>query len=170
MKTEEDEAFEELERKQAEGWRKRQIANKAEPCDMGQMCLNCQPRGPNGECPDKEQIKLSCGVDYADGLLTVSVVRRHADGVMEVIHCEQIAMPSPCPQCERFKESAANWRRKAYELGGTPLPSEPSDSKYRSGWNAALEMAAFQLQNEFRRAFGEDTLASIAVYIKGMKK
>jgi hypothetical protein len=23
-----------------------------EPCDMGQMCLNCQPRGSNGECPD----------------------------------------------------------------------------------------------------------------------
>ncbi len=24
----------------------------AEPCEMGAMCLNCQPRGPNGECPD----------------------------------------------------------------------------------------------------------------------
>lgn len=24
----------------------------AQPCDMGQMCLNCQPRGANGECPD----------------------------------------------------------------------------------------------------------------------
>ena len=106
MKTEEDEAWEELER--AQGWRKRQIADKVEV--------------------------------------------------------------ATCPQCERFKESAANWRRKAYELGGTPLPSEPTDSKYRSGWNAALEMAAFQLQNEFRRAFGEDTLASIAVYIKGMKE
>lgn len=22
------------------------------PCDMGEMCLDCQPRGPNGECPD----------------------------------------------------------------------------------------------------------------------
>jgi hypothetical protein len=22
------------------------------PCDMGEMCLNCQPRGSNGECPD----------------------------------------------------------------------------------------------------------------------
>lgn len=24
----------------------------AEPCEMGAICLNCQPRGPNGECPD----------------------------------------------------------------------------------------------------------------------
>lgn len=22
------------------------------PCDMGAMCLDCQPRGPSGECPD----------------------------------------------------------------------------------------------------------------------
>ena len=27
----------------------------AEPCEMGAMCLNCQPRGPNGECPDAPQ-------------------------------------------------------------------------------------------------------------------
>jgi hypothetical protein len=27
---------------------------QAEPCDMGQLCLNCQPRGLNGECPDKQ--------------------------------------------------------------------------------------------------------------------
>lgn len=26
----------------------------AQPCDMGEMCLDCQPRGPNGECPDKQ--------------------------------------------------------------------------------------------------------------------
>ena len=25
-----------------------------QPCDMEEMCLNCQPRGPNGECPDKQ--------------------------------------------------------------------------------------------------------------------
>ena len=106
MKTEEDEAWEEMER--AQGWRKRQIADKVEA--------------------------------------------------------------ATCPDCQRFKESAANWRRKAYELNGTPLPSEPTDGKYRAGWNAALEMAAFQLQHEFRQAFGEDTLASIAVHIKGMKQ
>ena len=27
-----------------------------------------------------------------------------------------------CPDCERYKKSAANWRNKAYELAGTPLP------------------------------------------------
>jgi hypothetical protein len=47
-----------------------------------------------------------------------------------------------------------------------PLPT----GEYESGWNSALEMAAFRLQNDFKRSFGEDTLASIAVYIKEMKK
>lgn len=45
-----------------------------------------------------------------------------------------------------------------------------SDKLYEAGWNSALEMAAFKLTHEFRSAFGADTLASIAVYIKGMKK
>ncbi len=48
--------------------------------------------------------------------------------------------------------------------------AEHADKLYEAGWNSALEMAAFRLQNDFKRAFGEDTLASIAVYIKEMKK
>lgn len=31
---------------------------KTEPCDMGEMCLDCQPRGENGECPDKGKPEL----------------------------------------------------------------------------------------------------------------
>ena len=41
---------------------------------------------------------------------------------------------------------------------------------YEDGWNSALEMAAFKLQNEFRDAFGKDTLSGIAIYLKGLKK
>jgi hypothetical protein len=26
------------------------------PCDMGEICLNCQPRGINGECPDAKPV------------------------------------------------------------------------------------------------------------------
>lgn len=48
--------------------------------------------------------------------------------------------------------------------------AEHADKLYEAGWNSALEMAAFRLQNDFKRSFGEDTLASIAVYIKEMKK
>lgn len=45
-----------------------------------------------------------------------------------------------------------------------------ADKMYEAGWNSALEMAAFKLTHDFKTAFGVDTLASIAAYIKGMKK
>lgn len=35
---------------------------------------------------------------------------------------------SNCPDCERYKESAKNWRHKAYELSGHPLPWERGDT------------------------------------------
>jgi len=33
-----------------------------------------------------------------------------------------------CPDCERYKESARNWRHKAYELSGHPLPWNRGDT------------------------------------------
>ena len=45
-----------------------------------------------------------------------------------------------------------------------------ADKLYESGWNSALEMAAFKLTSEFKSAFGADTLTSVAAYIKGLKK
>jgi hypothetical protein len=53
------------------------------------------------------------------------------------------------------------------------LNEESSDSltkMYEDGWNAALEMAAYKLENDFRDAFGKDTLSGIAIYLKGLKK
>ena len=44
------------------------------------------------------------------------------------------------------------------------------DRHYVMGWNSGLEMAAFKLINDFKSAFGEDTLASIATWLKEQKK
>ena len=33
-----------------------------------------------------------------------------------------------CPDCERYKESARNWRHEAYKLSGRPLPWEGGDT------------------------------------------
>jgi hypothetical protein len=41
---------------------------------------------------------------------------------------------------------------------------------YLSGWNAALELAAFEIENNFTKAFGKDTLSSLAIYVREMKK
>lgn len=50
-----------------------------------------------------------------------------------------------------------------------PVNEQP-DKPFLNGWNAALELAAFQLEHEFVQAFGKDTLSSIAIYIRGLKK
>lgn len=34
-------------------------------CEMGMMCLNCQPRGPNGECPDAPKRLKEGDLHYA---------------------------------------------------------------------------------------------------------
>lgn len=47
---------------------------------------------------------------------------------------------------------------------------EQPNKAYLSGWNSALELAAFELEYKFRGAFGKDTLQSIAIYIRGMKR
>jgi len=51
----------------------------------------------------------------------------------------------------------------------SPMP-DPDHRLYESGWNSGLEMVAYKLVNDFKHAFGEDTLASIAAWIKEQKK
>ena len=41
---------------------------------------------------------------------------------------------------------------------------------YTAGWNAALDLIAFDLIDEFKTAFGSDTLAGIAIWIKEHKE
>jgi hypothetical protein len=48
--------------------------------------------------------------------------------------------------------------------------NESAKSFVDEGWNAALDMVAFRLIHDHKQAFGPDTLASVAAYIKGFKK
>jgi hypothetical protein len=41
---------------------------------------------------------------------------------------------------------------------------------YVAGWNSALELAAYRVEHEFAKAFGKDTLSSIAIHIRSLKK
>ena len=45
---------------------------------------------------------------------------------------------------------------------------EGEDKKYLAGWNAALELAAFEV--EHMKGFGNDTISSFAIFIRGMKR
>jgi hypothetical protein len=44
------------------------------------------------------------------------------------------------------------------------------DKQYVRGWNAALEMAATKLVHDFKHAFGADTCASWATWLKEQKR
>jgi len=45
-----------------------------------------------------------------------------------------------------------------------------ADEHYKMAWNSALEMAAYRIEHDFLKSFGKDTLASIAIYLREMKK
>lgn len=65
-----------------------------------------------------------------------------------------------CPNCERYKESAKNWRHQAYELSGHPLPWERGDTwvgltdeEVKTLWDGVIKYAAGELRiNDFARA------------------
>jgi hypothetical protein len=65
-------------------------------------------------------------------------------------------------------ERQAKQRKEAVKVAITPKVVELE--MYDIGWNSALEMAAFKIEHDFKQAFGADTLASMAIYIRGMKK
>jgi hypothetical protein len=47
---------------------------------------------------------------------------------------------------------------------------QSADTAYLIGWNDSLEMAAMKIENEFVKAFGKDTLSSIAIYLRSLQK
>jgi hypothetical protein len=65
-----------------------------------------------------------------------------------------------CPDCERYKESARNWRHKAYELSGHPLPWEGGDTwvgltdeEQMQIWEGTVKYAPGEVRiNNFARA------------------
>lgn len=75
------------------------------------------------------------------------------------------------PEEEAFNEieRQAKQRKEAVKAQ-MQLPKVVELEMYDSGWNSALEMAAHQVEHNFKSAFGADTLSSIAIYIRGLKK
>ena len=65
-------------------------------------------------------------------------------------------------------ERRAKQRKESVKVAITPKIVELE--MYDIGWNSALEMAAFKIEHDFKQAFGADTLSSLAIYIREMKK
>jgi hypothetical protein len=68
------------------------------------QCHNCGQTytPPAAPVQEPKQSEIFCGVDFADGVLSVSVLRRRPDDVAELLHSEQIELQQPAAQrqCE----------------------------------------------------------------------
>ena len=75
--------------------------------------------------------------------------------------------PTTPDEDEAFNEIE---RQAQQRMKAVKAAIDQPDRRYVSGWNSALELAAYEIENNFRQAFGADTLSSIAIYIREMKK
>jgi hypothetical protein len=53
---------------------------------------------PAAPVQEPKQSEIFCGVDFAEGVLSVSVLRRSPDDVAELLHFEQIELQPPAAQ------------------------------------------------------------------------
>ena len=74
------------------------------------------------------------------------------------------------PEDEAFNEIERQAKQRKEAVKAATAPKVVALEMYDMGWNSALELAAYEIENKFKKSFGDDTLSSIAIYIKGMKK
>ena len=108
----------------------------------------------------KEAVKAQVNNPYRDQVVEEIALAMEAWG-KKLGH-----MPISAP-AERVLASEAEWVR-GMKKSNSPVPH--NIDAYAAGWNAALEMASHKIEYNFITAFGKDTLQSIAIYIRGMKK
>ena len=91
--------------------------------------------------------------------------------------------PMTLEQALQYVDSLLEDQKKVYETAfvagmqeqmtrsvDRAVNTSADEKHYLLGWNAALEMAAVKLQADFRQAFGADTCASWAAWLKEQKK
>ena len=109
----------------------------------------------------KEAVKAQVNNPYRDQVIEEIALAMEAAG-------RQLgATPMATAPAERYWASQAEYVRGFKKLN-SPVPH--NIDAYAAGWNAALEMAAHKIEYNFITAFGKDTLQSIAIYIRGMKR
>jgi hypothetical protein len=98
----------------------------------------------------------------AEGLMALAQQAPHCDLAQDGV-CETL----DCPNHPTTQTMGALF---AQGLTTNNAAVDRENQAYESGWNSALEMAAFKIEHDFKQAFGADTLSSLAVFIRGMKK
>jgi hypothetical protein len=66
--------------------------------DIRALLNTTPPEARQAPVQEPKQSEIFCGVDFADGVLSVSVLRRRPDDVAELLHSEQIQLQPPAAQ------------------------------------------------------------------------
>jgi hypothetical protein len=69
--------------------------------------------------------EIFCGVDYADGVLSVSVMRRRPDDVAELLHSEQIELEQPAETSAERTLRTLGYTNNGGEFWKPPLGAWP---------------------------------------------
>ena len=78
---------------------------------------------------EQEQSQFFCGVDFADGVLAVSVMRRRPDDVAELIHSEQIEVAAQPQQAKPEPLSSAEILDLAEPFGAFEFGDAQGDKR-----------------------------------------
>lgn len=112
------------------------------------------------------EIEYSMGLDYTSTEGHI-VVMRHRKGRPDVMVLSQkFLVPRP-PDIDELEQENKLLRARNERLEREAIAQQ--DAVYARGWNSALELAAVRLPSEFKRAFGDDTCASWAAWLRGHK-
>ena len=73
----------------------------------GSEAITAIKQARSAPAQEPKQSEIFCGVDFADGVLSVSVLRRRPDDVAELLHSEQIelqptAAQRQCEGCDKI--------------------------------------------------------------------
>lgn len=112
------------------------------------------------------EIEYTLGLDYTDTEGHIVVIR-HRKGRPDVtVLSQSFLVPRP-PDIDELEQENKLLRARNERLEREAIAQQ--DDLYARGWDSALELAAVKVQSDFGKAFGTDTCASWAVWLRGQK-
>ena len=112
------------------------------------------------------EIEYSMGLDYTDTEGHITVMRHRKGRPDIVVLSQKFLLPRP-PDIDELEQENKLLRARNERLEKELLEIE--GIAQAKGWNSALELAAVLYVDQFKQAFGADTCASHAAWLRGHK-
>lgn len=143
-------------------------APKAQSCDMGELCIGCSPRNPDGTCPDAAQAEKQEPVAFVHRNEAGQISMKASDGssfdMSKFVGSSLYTRPQPdlTAEVERLKLSAEHWNR-LYREKCQEFHDAQANKGHEIVWLidriAALEEAAREARDAFEQHDGNYKLS-----------